>query len=231
MIGYKRDGGNAELVVAPGVNVVPKPANLSWEEAAALPLVTLTAWHMLVTRANVQPGEDVLIHAAGSGVGSLGIQIAKLRGARVIATAGSDAKLEKAMKLGADEVINYTRDEWPKEVKQMTGRKGVDVVFEHTGAETWPGSIAALKNNGRLVTCGATSGFDSRTDIRQVFYRHLSILGSFMGSKAELLEAMKFIRNGSIRAVVDRSLPLPEARRAHELMEDRSQFGKLVLVP
>jgi NADPH:quinone reductase-like Zn-dependent oxidoreductase len=186
---------------------------------------------MLVTRANVQPGEDVLIHAAGSGVGSLGIQIAKLRGARVIATAGSDAKLEKAMKLGADEVINYTRDEWPKEVKQMTGRKGVDVVFEHTGAETWPGSIAALKNNGRLVTCGATSGFDARTDIRQVFYRHLSILGSFMGSKAELLEAMKFIRNGSIRAVVDRSLPLPEARRAHELMEDRSQFGKLVLVP
>ena len=231
MIGYKRDGGYAELVVAPGVNVVPKPANLSWEEAAALPLVTLTAWHMLVTRANVQPGEDVLIHAAGSGVGSLGIQVAKLRGARVIATAGSDAKLEKAMKLGADEVINYTRDDWPKEVKRMTGRKGVEVVFEHTGAETWPGSIASLKNNGRLVTCGATSGFDARTDLRQVFYRHLSILGSFMGSKAELLEAMKFIRNGAIRAVVDRSLPLREARRAHELMEDRSQFGKLVLVP
>src|SRR6185295_5349027 len=133
--------------------------------------------------------------------------------------------------LGADEVINYTREDWPKEVKRLTARKGVDVVFEHTGAETWPGSIASLKTGGRLVTCGATSGFDARTDLRQVFYRHLTILGSFMGAKAELLEAMKFIESGKIRAVVDQSLPLAEARRAHELMEDRAQFGKLVLVP
>jgi len=231
MLGYRRDGGYAQLVAAPAVNVIPKPAGLSWEEAAALPLVTVTAWHMLVTRAGVQPGEDVLIHAAGSGVGSIGIQIAKLRGARVIATAGSDEKLEKARALGADDVINYTRADWPKEVRRLTGRKGVEVVFEHTGAETWPGSIGALARDGRVVTCGATSGYDARTDLRQVFYRHLSLLGSFMGSKAELLDAMKFVERGQIRAVVDRTLPLAEARRAHELMEDRAQFGKLVLVP
>ncbi|MGA9994180.1 MAG: zinc-binding dehydrogenase, partial [Pyrinomonadaceae bacterium] len=231
MLGYRRNGGYAELVAAPGVNVIPKPENLSFEEAAALPLVTVTAWHMLVTRTNVQPGEDVLIHAAGSGVGSIGIQVAKLRGARVIATAGSDEKLQKARELGADETINYTNADWPKEVRRLTGKRGVDVVFEHTGAETWPGSILSLAKNGRLVTCGATSGYDARTDLRQIFYRHLNVLGSFMGSKAELLDAMKFIERGQIRAVVDRTLPLAEARRAHELMEDRAQFGKLVLIP
>lgn len=231
IIGYRRNGGYAELVAVPGVNVIAKPPNLSWEEAAAMPLVTLTAWHMLVTRAQVRPGEDVLIQAAGSGVGSIGIQVAKLFGARVLATASSDEKLAKAKELGADEVINYGREDWPKEIKRLTNRQGVDVVFEHTGAVTWAGSIASLKTGGRLVTCGATSGFDARTDIRQVFYRHLTILGSFMGAKAELLDAMKFIESGKIHAVVDQSLPLAEARKAHELMEDRAQFGKLVLVP
>ncbi len=231
IIGYRRNGGYAELLNVPGVNVIPKPKNLSWPEAAALPLVTLTAWHMLITRAQVQPGEDVLIHAAGSGVGSLGIQVAKLRGARVITTASSDEKLAKARELGAAATINYTRDDWPKEVRRLTGGRGVDVVFEHTGATTWPGSIVSLKKGGRLVTCGATSGYDARTDLRQVFYRHLTILGSMMGSKAELLAAMKFIESGQIRAIVDRTLPLAEARKAHELMEDRAQFGKLVLLP
>jgi NADPH:quinone reductase-like Zn-dependent oxidoreductase len=229
IVGYRRDGGYAERVVVPGVNIIPKPSGLSWEEAASLPLVTVTAWHMLVTRANVQPGEDVLVHAAGSGVGSVAIQIAKLRGARVITTASSDDKLAKARELGADETVNYTRDDWPKEVRRLTDRKGVDVVVEHTGAATWPGSISALKNNGRLVTCGATSGFDARTDLRQVFYRHLTLLGSFMGSKSELLEAMQFVSTGKIRGVVDRVLPLSEARQAHELIEDRAQFGKIVL--
>ncbi|HEV8136671.1 MAG TPA: zinc-binding dehydrogenase [Pyrinomonadaceae bacterium] len=231
MIGYRRDGGYAEFVAVPGVNVFPKPSNLTWEQAAALPLVTVTAWHMLVTRANVQPGEDVLVHAAGSGVGSVAIQIAKLRGARVIATASSDEKLAKARSLGADETVNYSTEEWPKEVRRLTSRRGVDVVVEHTGAATWPGSISSLKNNGRLVTCGATSGYDARTDLRQVFYRHLTILGSFMGSKAELLEAMKFVDAGKIRAVVDRVLPLSEARAAHSLLESRAQFGKVVLQP
>jgi NADPH:quinone reductase-like Zn-dependent oxidoreductase len=229
IIGYRRDGGYAELVAAPGVNVIPKPKNLSWAEAAALPLVLVTAWHMLVTRARVEPGEEVLVHAAGSGVGSIGIQIAKLRGARVIATAGSEEKRAKALELGADEVVDYTREDWPKEVRRLTGRQGVDVVFEHTGAATWPGSIMTLKRDGRLVTCGATSGYDARTDLRQVFYRHLNLLGSFMGSKAELLDALKFVERGRIRPVIDRTLPLPEARRAHELMQDRAQFGKLVL--
>jgi len=229
IIGYRRNGGYAEFVAVPGVNIIPKPAQLSWEEASALPLVTVTAWHMLVTRAKVQPGEDVLVHAAGSGVGSVAIQIAKLRGARVITTASTEEKLEKARELGADVTINYTRDDWPKEVRRVTDRKGVDVVVEHTGAATWPGSLSALKNNGRLVTCGATSGFDARTDLRQVFYRHLTILGSFMGSKAELLEAMKFVRDGKIHGIVDRVLPLSEARQAHELIEDRAQFGKVVL--
>ena len=231
IIGYRRDGGYAQLVVVPGVNIIPKPPQLSWEEAAALPLVTVTAWHMLVTRANVQPGEDVLVHAAGSGVGSVAIQIAKLRGARVITTASSDEKLAKARELGADQTVDYTQADWPKEVRRLTDRKGVDVVVEHTGAATWPGSISSLKNNGRLVTCGATSGFDARTDLRQVFYRHLTLLGSFMGSKAELLEAMKFVRDGKIHGVVDRVLPLSEARQAHELIEDRAQFGKIVLRP
>lgn len=231
MLGYGRNGGYAQLVAAPGVNVISKPENLSWEEASALPLVTVTAWHMLVTRSRVQPGEDVLVHAAGSGVGSMGIQIAKLRGARVIATASSDEKLQKARDLGADETLNYSNKDWPKEVKKLTGRQGVDVVFEHTGSETWPGSIAAMKKNGRLVTCGATSGYDARTDLRQLFYRHLTLLGSFMGSKAELLDAMKFVKSGTLRAVIDQSLPLSEANRVHELMESRAQFGKLVLIP
>ena len=231
IIGYRRNGGYAEFVAVPGVNVFPKPSNLTWEEAAALPLVTVTAWHMLVTRANVQPGEDVLVHAAGSGVGSIAIQIAKLRGAHVIATASSDEKLAKARSLGADETVNYSTEEWPKEVRRLTSRRGVDVVVEHTGAVTWPGSISSLKNNGRLVTCGATSGYDARTDLRQVFYRHLTILGSFMGSKAELLEAMKFVEVGRIRAVIDRVLPLSEARAAHSLLESRAQFGKVVLRP
>ena len=229
IIGYRLDGGYAELVAVPGLNLIPKPKNLSWAEAAALPLVTLTAWHMLVTRANVKPGEEVLVHAAGSGVGSVGIQIAKLRGARVFATASSEEKLAKARELGADETINYSDDTWPKQIKRLTNGRGVDVVFEHTGAATWPGSILSLKKGGRLVTCGATSGFNASTDLRHVFYRHLTILGSMMGSKADLLAAMKFVESGQIRAVVDRVLPLEEARKAHELMEDRAQFGKLVL--
>jgi NADPH:quinone reductase-like Zn-dependent oxidoreductase len=230
IIGYRRNGGYAELVAVPGVNIVPKPANISWEEAAALPLVTVTAWHMLVSRAAVKPGEDVLVHAAGSGVGSIAIQIAKVFGARVITTASTDEKLAKARELGADETINYTQADWPKEVRRLTDRRGVDVVIEHTGAATWAGSIQCLKNDGRLVTCGATSGFDARTDLRQVFYRHLNILGSFMGSKSELLAAMKFVRSGQIRGVVDQTLPLSEARHAHELIEGRAQFGKIVLV-
>ena len=171
------------------------------------------------------------MRASSMSDGSKHVTMTMDRRARVIATAGSDEKLRKARELGADEVVNYTREDWPREVRRLTGKRGADVIFEHTGAQTWPGSIQALARDGRLVTCGATSGFDARTDLRQLFYRHLSFLGSFMGSKAELLDAMKFVESGAIRAVIDRTLPLAEARRAHELMEDRAQFGKLVLVP
>jgi len=168
---------------------------------------------------------------AGSGVGVMGIQIAKLRGARVIATASTEEKRAKARELGADETVDYTQGDWAREVRQLTGKRGVDVVFEHTGAATWESSIQALKTDGRLVTCGATSGFAAQTDIRQLFYRHLTFLGSFMGAKWELLDAMPFVEAGRIRPVVDRTLPLAQAREAHELMMQREQFGKLVLMP
>lgn len=231
ILGYRRDGGYAQFVAAPAVNVIPKPKGLTWEEAASLPLTLLTAWHMLVTRARVEPGETVLVHAAGSGVGVMGIQIARLRGARVIATASTEEKRERARQLGADETVDYTRDDWAREVRRLTDKRGVDVVFEHTGAGTWEGSINSLRTNGRIVTCGATSGFEATFDLRQLFYRHLTFLGSFMGAKYELLDALPFVERGAIRAVVDRALPLSEAREAHELIGRREQFGKLVLVP
>lgn len=231
ILGYRRNGGYAQFVSAPAVNVILKPANLSWEEAASLPLTLLTAWHMLVGRAQIQTGETVLVHAAGSGVGVMGIQIAKLRGARVIATASTEEKRERARELGADETVDYTKEDWAREVRGLTGKLGVDVVFEHTGAATWEGSIQALKTGGRLVTCGATSGFAAQTDIRQLFYRHLTFLGSFMGAKFELLDALPFVAEGRVRPVIDRVLSLQDAREAHELMMRREQFGKLVLVP
>jgi NADPH:quinone reductase-like Zn-dependent oxidoreductase len=218
-------------VAAPARNCFPKPEALSFEEAASMPLVFLTAWHMLVGRVGLRPGETVLVLAAGSGVGIAAVQIAKMLGATVIATASSEAKLEKARGLGADHAINYESEDFAAEARKLTGKRGVDVVFEHTGAATWEKSIAALARNGRLVTCGATSGFDGRTDLRALFGKHLSILGSYMGRLAEFDEVMKHIRGGRLRPVLDRVLPLGEARAAHEAMERREQFGKIVLVP
>jgi NADPH:quinone reductase-like Zn-dependent oxidoreductase len=229
--GYRRDGGLAELVAVPGANLIPMPENLDFNQAAALPLVFLTAWHMLVARAQLKPGEDVLVHAAGSGVGSAAIQIARLIGARVIATASSEAKLQKARELGAHETINYREQDFAEQVKRLTDRKGVEVVFEHTGEETWEGSILSLAREGRLVTCGATTGYQGRTDLRHVFFRQLTIYGSTMGSKAELLHLMKFFRTGELRPVIDRILPLEAAIEAQRAMEERAQFGKIVLNP
>ena len=171
VLGYGRNGGCAEYVVAPEVNVLPMPANLSFEEAAAVPLVFLTAWHMLVARARLQPGEEVLVLGAGSGVGSAAIQIGKLIGARVIATAGSGAKLDKARELGADEVINHAQQKISDEVRRLTAKRGVDVVFEHVGTATWEQSILSLATGGRLVTCGATTGFAAQLDLRYLFAR------------------------------------------------------------
>ena len=231
IFGYMVDGGCAELVRSPEVNVIPIPGDLSFEEAAAVPLVFLTAWHMLITRAQLRPGEDVLVLGAGSGVGSAAIQIAKHAGARVIATAGSDAKLSKARELGAEEVINHARQKITDEVKRLTGRRGVDVVVEHVGSATWEASVASLAPNGRLVTCGATTGYEVRLDLRYLYSRNLALLGSYMGGKHELHAVLKLIGQRKLRAVIDRTLPLGQCAQAHEIMEKREQFGKIVLNP
>ncbi len=231
ILGEHVSGGMAERIAVPARNVLPKPVRLSFEEAAAVPLTFMTAWHALVRRARVRPGETVLVHAAGSGVGVAAVQIAKLHGARVIATAGSAAKLEKARALGADEVVNYEAQDFVQEAKRLTERRGVDVVFEHVGKKTWEQSILAAGIGGRIVTVGATTGYDPPTDLRHVFFRQLSILGSTMGTAGDLLEVLRFVGEGKLRPVVDRTLPLAEARAAQALLADRAQFGKIVLVP
>jgi NADPH:quinone reductase-like Zn-dependent oxidoreductase len=230
-LGYIIDGGCAEYVRCPEANCLPWPGELSFVEAAAIPLVFQTAWHMLVTRAELQPGEEVLVLGAGSGVGSAAIQIAKFLGARVIATAGSEEKLAKARELGADETINHSKQKIHEEVKRLTGKRGVDVVFEHVGTATWDDSVASLAPGGRLITCGATTGYDAKIDLRFLFSRQLSILGSYMGRKDELFTIMKLMGQRRLRPVIDRVLPLAECRRAHEILERREQFGKIVLTP
>jgi len=228
-LGYMIDGGCAEFVRAREVNCLPYPENLNWEEAAAVPLVFQTAWHMLVSRAELQPGEDVLILGAGSGVGSAAIQIAKSLGARVITTAGSDEKLAKAKELGADHLINHKSQKIRDEVRRITDKRGVDVVFEHVGTATWEDSLASLAPAGRLVTCGATTGYDAKVDLRFLFSRQLSLLGSYMGTKSELHTVMKLVAAGKLKPVVDRVFPLAEAAAAHAYLESGSQFGKVVL--
>jgi len=228
-LGYMIDGGCAEFVRAPEVNCLPYPENLKWEEAAAVPLVFQTAWHMLITRAELRPGEDVLILGAGSGVGSAAMQIAKFFGARVIATAGSDEKLAKAKELGADQLVNHKSQKIRDEVRRITNKRGVDIVFEHVGTATWEDSLASLAPAGRLVTCGATTGFDAKVDLRFLFSRQLSLLGSYMGTKSELHTVMKLVAAGRLKPVVDRVWPLAEAATAHAYLEAGSQFGKVVL--
>ena len=225
------DGGYAELARLPEANVLPKPANLSWEEAASMPLVLLTAWHMLDTRAQLKPGEDVLFWGASSGIGVIGIQVAKLFGARAIAVAGTDAKCAKAKTLGADETINYNTQDVVQEVRRLTNKKGVEVVFEHTGAGTWERSLASMAWGGRLVICGNTTGYEAKTDLRFLFNKQLSLLGSHQGSKAELVRGMREVAAGRIKPVVDSVLPLRDAKKAQEKIEAGDHFGKIVLVP
>jgi len=228
-LGYLIDGGCAEFVRCPEVNCFPYPENLSFEEAAAVPLVFQTAWHMLITRAQMQPGEEVLILGAGSGVGSAAIQIAKLFGCRVIATGGNDAKLAKARELGADEVINHKTQKIKDEVRRLTAKRGVGVVFEHVGTATWEDSVASLARGGRLVTCGATTGYDAKIDLRFLFTRQLSILGSYMGTKSEFATVLKLVAAGRLKPVIDRVFPLAECAAAHAYLESGEQFGKVVL--
>jgi NADPH:quinone reductase-like Zn-dependent oxidoreductase len=231
MFGYGVDGGNAELLAAPEYSAIPIPDDMPFEQAAAVPLVFVTAWHMLMARAALKPGEDVLVLAASSGVGSAAIQIAKLLQCRVIATAGGDAKLAKARELGADHVIDHYQQDISAEVKKVTERRGVDVVVEHVGTATWPKSMESLAPGGRLVTCGATTGFDAHVDLRFLFNRQFSLLGSFMGTMGELHQVLKFVFRKQLKPVIDRVYPLSEIRAAHERLEHKEQFGKVVVVP
>ena len=231
VLGRRRNGGYAEKVAVPGVNCLPYPENLEWTEAAAVPLVFLTAWHMLVGRAGLSLGEDCLVIAGGSGVGSAAVQIGKLLGARVIATAGTAGKLERLRALGAHEVVNHATEDVPARVRELTGKKGVEVVFEHVGGPVFEQAFGALARNGRLVTCGATAGGKATLDINALFGKHLTVFGSWMGRRAELIEVLRFVRDGRLKPVVDSEMPLADARRAHERIEAREHFGKVVLVP
>jgi NADPH:quinone reductase-like Zn-dependent oxidoreductase len=229
ILGFQVDGGYAEYVKVPAKNLIPVSGKYSWEEWASCPLVFLTAWHMLVTRAQLKEGETALIHAAGSGVGIAAIQIAKDIGARVITTVGHDSKVESAKKLGADYVINYRKEDFAKSVHAITKQEGADVVLEHIGAETFTKSLASLAKKGRLVTCGATSGSAAQIDLRFLFVRQHSIMGCYMGSRAELNEAIDLLEEGRLKPVVDSAFPLEEAREAQKRMIDRKNFGKIVL--
>jgi len=229
VIGYETQGGYAEYVSVPANNILSIPNGLSFEEAAAAPLVFLTAWHMLVTRANLKPGENVLVWAAGSGVGSAAIQVAKLLGAKVIATAGSSDKLDKAKKIGADLTINHHSQDVPAEVKRLTNGKKANVVFDHVGQATWEKSMRSMAPGGRLVNCGVTSGGKAEIDIRYVFVRQFSMMGSYMGGRGELLKVLSFFEDGRLKPVVDSVFPLKEAAAAQSRMEKSEHFGKIVL--
>lgn len=228
-LGYMIDGGCAEYVRCPDVNCMPYPDNLDWVHAAAVPLVFLTAWHMLVNRAQLRPGDTVLVLGAGSGVGSAAIQIAKYFGAYVISTAGSDEKLAKAREVGADDVIHHKIMHISKEVRRLTNNRGVDVVFEHVGVATWDESVKSLALGGRLVTCGCTTGYDAKLDLRFLFTRQLSIVGSYMGSKDELRTVLRLVALGRLKSVVDKVWPLHDCIAAHTYLEKGKQFGKVVL--
>jgi NADPH:quinone reductase-like Zn-dependent oxidoreductase len=230
VLGYRNhDGGYAELVKVPLQNLVKIPDHVDFTQAAAFPLTFLTAWHMLVTRGGVKDGDDVLVLAAGSGVGQAAIQIARLRGARVIATAGSDEKLERARALGANEVIHHYKQDIVEAIRRFTNRRGVDVVIEHVGEATFWQSVRALARGGRLVTCGATTGANGAIDLTALFAKQLSILGSYMGTKGELLQAARLFFAGQLKPVIDRTFPLADAAAAQQRMEESGQFGKIVL--
>jgi NADPH:quinone reductase-like Zn-dependent oxidoreductase len=231
ILGAGAHGGYAQFIKVRSLDVIPIPEDLTFEEAAAFPLTFVTAWHMLMTRCQIKAGQDVLVLAAGSGIGSAAVQIAKLAGARVITTAGSAEKCERAKALGADEVVDYHTDDFSRAVRIFTQGRGADVVFEHVGPETWSKSIQCLAKNGKLVTCGATTGKEVPLDLRYVFSRQLSILGSMMGCRFELLEILKLIGGRKLKPVIDSSFPLLEARQAQEKLLDRRQFGKILLLP
>jgi NADPH:quinone reductase-like Zn-dependent oxidoreductase len=229
VLGSQSDGGYAEYIRVPLQNLIAIPDAIGFAEAAAFPLTFLTAWHMLVTRAKVRPGEDVLVLGAGSGVGQAAIQVAWLHGARVFATAGTPEKLSKAREIGAYEVINHRTHDIGDEVRRLTNKRGVDIVIEHVGVATWEHSVKSLARGGRLVTCGATTGYDAKIDLRFLFTRQYTVMGSYMGTKAELNRAVQFFFAGQLRPVIDATCALSQAAEAHRRLEQREHFGKIVL--
>ena len=230
VLGYvNHAGGYAEYVKVPAQNLISIPDAIDYVHAAAFPLTFLTAWHMLMTRAKLKRGEDVLVLAAGSGVGQAAIQIAFLHGARVFATAGSADKLERARALGAFEVIDHHQQDIAEEIKRLTNRRGVDVVIEHVGEATWAKSVRSMARGGRLVTCGATTGANGAINLNALFSKQLTIQGSYMGTKGELMRAARFFFAGQLKPVIDRRFALADAADAHRRMEESEQFGKIVL--
>lgn len=229
LFGAVYPGLNAEYVAIPEENALPIPGKLSFEEAASIPLVFLTAWHMLVGIAGIRMLEDVLVIGGSSGVGIAAIQIAKLHHCRVIATAGSEEKMAKAKDLGADFVIDHYNQSIKDEVKKITDRRGVDLVFEHVGAATFGQSTASLARHGRLVTCGATTGFETPLNLGHLFSKHLSIHGSYMGTMGELHDLLRFFGRGLLKPVLDKTFPLSDVRGAHERMDAKEHFGKIVI--
>ena len=229
VVGEHMWGACAEKLVVPQENVIPIPDDFSFEDAAAVPLVFVTAWRMLMTRGRLKAGEDVLILGAAAGVGIACVQIAKLAGARVFAAASSAEKLELCRELGADVLINYRDEDFVKRVKAETGKRGVDVCVDYIGKDTWAKSLRSLVAGGRLVTCGATTGFDPQTDLRQVFYRQLEILGSTMGSKEELMAPLRHLFKGEMTPAIGEVFDLEDTATAHQLMESRQALGKIVI--
>ncbi|MHC4932059.1 MAG: zinc-binding dehydrogenase [Planctomycetota bacterium] len=227
ILGETRDGTCAEFIVVPRENVLPKPKDLSWEETAAVPLAYLTAWAMLSRRARLQPGESVLVHAAGSGVGVACIQIAKMFSCSVIATASTESKRQRARELGADEAIPY--EDFARKVRSITAKKGVDVVVDHIGPDTWNGSVACLKRGGRLVTCGGTTGHEIHFDVRHLFFKSLSFLGNTMGTLEEVKTVLGHVEAGRLRSVIDSVFPLERIQDAHRRLAERAVFGKVVV--
>lgn len=228
VLGLMSDGGYAEYVAVPVENLVPLPDGIDFVSAAAFPLTFETAWHMLVTRAGVRAGEDVLVLAGGSGVGQAAIQIARASGARVFATSAPE-KIERTRALGAHAVLDHYSGDYAREIKTLTEGRGVDIVVEHVGEATWDRSVRALANGGRLVTCGATTGPRAAIDLRHLFARQLSLLGSYMGTFADLRAAAALFFDGRLAPVIDTVMPLKDAAAAQQRLEHRQQFGKIVL--
>jgi len=229
VLGGAVDGGYAELIAVPARNVFSMPEGLTFIEAAAIPVAFLTAWHMLVTRGGVRPGETVLVVGASSGIGSAAIQIAKLHGARVLATAGTADKRERCLKLGADETIDHYNQSISQEVRRLTDGRGADLVFEHVGPATWAESLKSLARRGRLLICGQTTGNEVTLPLIQFFAQNQTIHGIFIGTAGEFFELLRHVGAGRLRPVVDKVFPLSEAPEAHRRMERGEHFGKIVL--